>query len=68
MAVAVFSKVERLADAKHAASYGGLVPSTSPSGEHEAQGRIAKTRGAAEARPPLNPYFVRCARGEATRR
>jgi transposase len=75
-AIAVFSKVERFADAKHAASYAGLVPSTYQSGERDAHGRITK-RGSAELRAmlceaahhasrphhPLNPYFARlCAR------
>ena len=75
-AIAVFSNVERFADAKHAASYAGLVPSTYQSGEREAHGRITK-RGSAELRAmlceaahhasrpdhPLNPYFARlCAR------
>jgi transposase len=32
----------RLAEAKHAASYAGLVPSTYHSGEREAYGRITK--------------------------
>lgn len=41
-AIAVFSNIERFADAKHAASYAGLVPSTYQSGEHEAHGRITK--------------------------
>jgi len=75
-AIAVFSTPERFPDAKHAASYAGLVPSTYQSGEHEAHGRITK-RGSAELRAmlceaahhasrpdhPLNPYFARlCAR------
>jgi len=75
-AVAVFSTVERFPDAKHAASYTGLVPSTHQSGERDAHGRITK-RGSGELRAmlceaahhasrphhPLNPYFVRlCAR------
>ena len=75
-AIAVFSNVERFADAKHAASYAGLVPSTYQSGERDAHGRITK-RGSAELRAmlceaahhasrphhPLNPYFARlCAR------
>ena len=68
--------MKRFPDAKHAASYAGLVPSTYQSGEHEAHGRITK-RGSAELRAmlceaahhasrpdhPLNPYFARlCAR------
>ncbi len=75
-AVAVFSDVSRFPDAKHAASYAGLVPSTYQSGERDAHGRITK-RGAAELRTmlceaahharrpdhPLNPYFAPlCAR------
>ena len=39
-AIAVFSTPERFPDAKHAASYAGLVPSTYQSGEHEAHGQI----------------------------
>lgn len=68
---AVFSDVTRFPDAKHAASYGGLVPATYHSGEREAYGRITK-RGSAELRAmlceaahharrpthPLNPYFA----------
>jgi len=75
-AIAVFSNPERFPDAKHAASYAGLVPSTYQSGDREAHGRITK-RGSAELRAmlceaahhasrpdqPLNPYFARlCAR------
>ena len=75
-AVAVFSEVSRFPDAKHAASYVGLVPSTYSSGEREAYGRVTK-RGSAELRAmlcqaahhaahpnhPLNPYFAKlCAR------
>ena len=74
--LAVFSNVERFADAKHAASYAGLVPSTYHSGEREAYGRITK-RGSGELRTmlfaaghharrpthPLHPYFaIRCAK------
>lgn len=75
-AIAAFSDVHRFPDAKHAASYIGLVPSTYQSGDREAHGRITK-RGSAELRAmlcecahqarrpnhPLNPYFTRiCAR------
>lgn len=75
-AIAVLSTPQRFADAKHAASYAGLVPSTYQSGDCQAHGRITK-RGSAELRAmlceaahharrpdhPLNPYFVRlCAR------
>jgi transposase len=75
-ALAVFSDVGRFPDAKHVASYAGLVPSTYRSGERDAHGRITK-RGSAELRAmlceaahhasrthhPLNPYFTRlCAR------
>ena len=75
-AIAVFSNPERFPDAKHAASYAGLVPSTYQSGDRDAHGRITK-RGSAELRAmlckaahhasrpdhPLNPYFARlCAR------
>jgi transposase len=75
-AVAVFSSPERFPDAKHAASYPGLVPTTYQSGDREAHGRITRN-GSAElramlceaahhaARPdhPLNPYVARlCAR------
>jgi hypothetical protein len=69
--LAVFSDVRRFADAKHAASYAGLVPSTYHSGEREAFGRITK-RGSGELRTmlceaahhasrsthPLHPYFA----------
>jgi transposase len=47
--LAVFSDVRRFADAKHAASYAGLVPATYHSGDREAYGRITK-RGAGELR------------------
>jgi transposase len=75
-AIAVFSDIGRFPDAKHAASYAGLVPSTYSSGDREAYGRITK-RGSAELRNmlceaahharrpnhPLNPYFVKlCAK------
>jgi transposase len=69
-AVAVFSDVHRFATAKQAASYGGLVPSTHQSGDHNAHGRITKkgsaqlramlceaAHQAARANHPLNPYF-----------
>jgi transposase len=74
--LAVFSDVRRFADAKHAASYAGLVPSTYHSGEREAYGRITK-RGSGELRAmlceaahhasrpthPLHPYFaILCAK------
>jgi transposase len=75
-ALAVFSDIGRFPDAKHAASYAGLVPATYQSGERDAHGRITK-RGAAELRAmlceaahhasrpdhPLHPYFAQlCAR------
>src|SRR6266545_1537483 len=41
-AIAVFSNPERFPDAKHAASYAGLVPSTYQSGDRDAHGRITK--------------------------
>lgn len=70
-AVAVFADVQRFPDAKHAASYAGLTPSTQQSGARDVHGRITK-RGSAElramlceaaqhaARPqhPLHPYFA----------
>jgi transposase len=74
--LAVFSNVDRFADAKHAARYAGLVPSSYHSGEREAYGRIPK-RGSGELRTmrceaahhasrpthPLHPYFaLRCAK------
>jgi transposase len=74
--LAVCSNVDRFADAKHAASYAGLVPSTYHSGEREAYGRITK-RGSGELRTmlceaahhasrpthPLHPYFaILCAK------
>jgi transposase len=69
--LAVFSDVRRFADAKHAASYAGLVPATYHSGDREAYGRITK-RGSGELRAmlceaahhasrpthPLHPYFA----------
>lgn len=75
-AVAVFADVGRFPDAKHAASYAGLVPATYQSGARDAHGRITK-QGAAELRAmlveaahhasrathPLYPYFAPlCAR------
>ena len=75
-AVAVFSDVQRFPSSKHAASYGGLVPSTYQSGARDVHGRITR-RGSAELRAmlceaahharrpssPLNPYFsALCAR------
>lgn len=74
--VAVLSDVSRFPDAKHAASYAGLVPATAQSGDRDVHGRITR-RGSAElramlceaahhaARPghPLNPYFAKlCAK------
>ena len=70
--LAVFSEVSRFPSAKHAASYGGLVPSTFESGERDAHGHITK-RGSSELRAmlceaahharlrshPLNPHFAR---------
>jgi transposase len=69
--LAVVSDVRRFADAKHAASYAGLVPATYHSGDREAYGRITK-RGSGELRAmlceaahqagrpthPLHPYFA----------
>lgn len=75
-AIAVFSDITRFPDAKHAASYAGIVPATYQSGDRDAHGRITK-RGAAELRAmlcqaahhashhhhPLHPYFAQlCAR------
>jgi transposase len=75
-AIAVLSAVGRFEDAKHVASYAGLVPSTHQSGDRDAHGRITK-KGSGELRAmlreaahhagrpqhPLHPYFVRlCAR------
>ncbi len=51
-ALAVCSDVGRFPDAKHAASYAGLGPTTYQSGERDAHGRITK-RGAAELRAML---------------
>jgi transposase len=79
-AIAVLSSPERFADAKHAASYAGLVPSTYQSGDRQAHGRITK-RGSAELRAMLlkrriipvgpitrsTPTSHGCARDEATR-
>jgi transposase len=74
--LAVFSDVTRFPDAKHAASYAGLVPATYHSGDREAYGPITK-RGSGELRAmlceaahhasrpqhPLNPYFAKlCAK------
>ena len=74
--IAVLSEVGRFPDAKHAASYAGLVPSTHQSGERNVHGRITRW-GSAELRSmlceaahhagrpehPLNPYFAKlCAR------
>lgn len=70
-AIAVFSDITRFPDAKHAASYAGIVPATYQSGDRDAHGRITK-RGAAELRAmlcqaahhasgpdhPLHPYFA----------
>jgi len=70
--VAVLSEVRRFADAKHAASYAGLVPSTYHSGDREAYGRRITKRGPGELRAmlceaahhasrpthPLHPYFA----------
>jgi transposase len=75
-AVAVFSDVARFPDAKHAASYAGLTPTTHQSGDRDTRGHISK-RGSAELRAmlceaahhasrpthPLHPYFARlCAK------
>jgi transposase len=75
-ALAVFSDIRRFPDAKHAASYAGLVPAPYQSGDRDAHGRITK-RGPAELRAmlceaahqasrldhPLHPYFAQlCAR------
>jgi transposase len=76
MAIAAFAEVSRFENAKHAASYAGLVPSTFQSGERDTHGHITE-RGSAELRAmlceaahharrsshPLNPHFARvCAR------
>jgi transposase len=75
-ALAVLSDVRRFPDAKHAASYAGLVPAIPHSGDREAYGHITQ-RGSGELRAmrceaahhasrpthPLNPYFAQlCAR------
>jgi transposase len=75
-ALAVFADVARFPDAKHVASYAGLVPSTDQSGDRDHHGHITK-RGSRELRAmlceaahharrashPLNPYFATlCAR------
>ena len=75
-ALAVFGDVGRFPDAKHVASYAGLVPSTDQSGDRDHHGHITK-RGSRELRArlceaahharrasrSLNPYFARlCAR------
>ncbi len=75
-AVAVYSDATRFPDAKHAASYIGVIPSMCQSGAHNPSGRITR-RGSAELRGllceaahharrpthPLNPYFAKlCAR------
>jgi transposase len=74
--IAVFADVTRFPDAKHVASYAGLVPSTDQSGDRDRHGHITK-RGSRELRAmlceaahharrashPLNPYFATlCAR------
>lgn len=51
-AIAVFADVTRFADAKRAASYAGLVPSTHQSGDVDRHGHITK-RGSAELRAML---------------
>jgi len=70
--VAVFSDPHRFPNAKHAASYAGLVPSTDQSGDRDTHGHITK-RGSAALRTmlceaahhaqrpthPLHPYFAR---------
>jgi len=75
-AISAFSDAKRFPSAKHAASYAGLVPSTSQSGDRDWHGHITK-QGSAELRAmlceaahhacrvnhPLNPYFKSlCAR------
>jgi transposase len=75
-AIAVFSDVTRFPDAKHAASYVGVIPSMRQTGTHNPPGRLTR-RGSAELRAmlceaahharrsshPLNPYFAKlCAR------
>jgi transposase len=68
--ISAFSDAKRFPSAKHAASYAGLVPSTSQSGDRDWHGRITK-QGSSELRSmlceaahhvcrknhPLNPYF-----------
>jgi transposase len=72
--VAVLAEPTRFPDAKHAASYVGLVPSTFQSGTRDVHGRITK-KGSGELRAmlceaaqharnpnhPLSPYFARVA-------
>jgi transposase len=75
-AIAAFADARRFPSAKHAASYAGLVPSTSQSGDRDWHGHITR-QGSAELRSmlceaahhasrktsPLHPYFIRlCAR------
>lgn len=75
-AIAAFSDAKRFPSAKHAASYAGLVPSTSQSGDRDWHGHITK-QGSSELRAMLceaahhasrktsafNPYFSSlCAR------
>jgi transposase len=75
-ALAVLSDVTRFPDAKHAASYVGVIPSMRQTGTHNPPGRLTR-RGSAELRAllceaahqarrashPLNPYFAQlCAR------
>jgi transposase len=69
--LAAFGDVHRFPTAKHAASYAGLVPSTSQSGSRDWHGHITK-QGSAELRSmlceaahharrpthPLHPYFL----------
>ncbi len=74
--IATYADVSRFPDAKHAASYGGLVPSTDQSADQDRHGRITK-EGSGELRSmlceaahhacrktnPLQPYFSSmCAR------
>jgi transposase len=51
-AVAVFSDVTRFPDAKHAASYVGVIPSMCQSGDRNPHGRLTR-RGSAELRAML---------------
>jgi transposase len=75
-ALAVFSDVTRFPDAKHAASYIGVIPSMRQTGTYNPPGHLTR-RGSAELRAllceaahharrtshPLNPYFATlCAR------